>query len=144
MRSRLMVYASMVVALSGCSPAFWQGVSQGLAAATPSGTKLMIFGGPGHQTYLGCLSCSEYDTESIFNEYGTYGSPYSAQSIRNPYSSFGSPYSATSACNPYASDPPVIVDGNGKYYGRLTVNTYRTDGPPTDQLRAWIAAVCAH
>jgi hypothetical protein len=132
---------ALAITMPGCSPAFWQGVSQGVAAA--SSGKLMVFGGPGHRTYLGCLSCSQYDGESIFNEYGTYGSQYSAQSILNPYSAFGSLYSTTSACNPYASDPPVIVDGNGKYYGRLTVNQYRRDGPPTAELRAWLAAVCS-
>lgn len=129
---------------AACSPAFLQGVSQGLAGTAPSTTKLMVFGGEGHRTYLGCLSCSKYDAESVFNEYGSHGSQYSAESIMNPYSDFGSPYSATSACNPNASDPPVIVDGNGAYYGRLTVNAYRSDGPPSQELRAWLAAACEH
>lgn len=104
----------------------------------------MVFGGSGHKTYLGCLSCNSYNSESVLNSYGSYGSAYSATSIFNAYSEYGSPYSAYSACNPYASDPPVIVDGAGKYYGRLTVNTYRSDGPPTPELRAWVAAVCEH
>ena|SRR5438034_7943010 len=138
----LLPLAPLLVA--ACSQAFWQGVSQGLAGTAPSTTKLMVFGGQGHQTYLGCLSCSKYDAESVFNEYGAHGSQYGAESIMNPYSEFGSPYSATSACNPYASDPPVIVDGNGVYYGRLTVNTYRSDGPPNQELRAWLAAACEH
>ena len=30
----------------------------------------------------------------------------------------------SSACNPYATDPPVIVDSAGHYYGRLTLNQY--------------------
>ena len=80
----------------------------------------------------------------FFNEYGTHGSQYSPESIMNQYSEFGSQYSATSACNPYASDPPVIVDGNGAYYGRLTVNTSRSDGPPNQELRAWLASACEH
>jgi hypothetical protein len=134
-----------IVVATACAPAFWQGVSEGLASTAPAATtKLMIFGGQGHKTYLGCLSCSQFDTESIFNEYGTYGSAYSAQSVRNAYSQFGSQYSATSACNPYASDPPVIVDGNGRYYGRLTVNVSRSDAPRSQELRAWLAAVCEH
>ena len=131
----------------GCNSAFMQGVAEGLAAAsspTPTAAKLMVFGGPGHKTYLGCLSCSSDSSESIFNSYGNYGSAYSSTSISNAYSQYGSPYAAYSACNPYASDPPVIVDGAGKYYGRLTVNQYRSDGPPTPELRAWIAAVCEH
>lgn len=84
----------------------------------------MIFGGTDHKTYLGCLNCNEYATDSVFNFYGTHGSPYSGESIWNHYGEYGSPYSTYSACNPYASDPPVIVDQNGAYYGRLTVNEY--------------------
>jgi len=133
-------------AVIGCSSAFLQGVAQGLAAASPSPTevKLLVFGGPGHKTYLGCLSCSSYSSESLFNSYGIYGSQYSSTSVLNAYSDYGSPYGGYSACNPYASDPPVIVDGAGKYYGRLTVSFYRSDGPPTAKLRGWIAAVCQH
>ena len=26
--------------------------------------------------------------------------------------------------NPYATDPPVIVDQEGRFYGRLTMNEY--------------------
>lgn len=71
--------------------------------------KLMIFGGEGHKTYLGCLSCSEYATDSVFNQYGNYGSRYAIDSVWNHYSDFGSRYSNYGACNPYANDPPVIV-----------------------------------
>jgi len=141
----LPVTMAAVLSVASCSPAFWQGVSDGLAASrgyNGGGHKIMIFGGSGHQTYLGCLSCSQFDAESVFNEYGHYGSVYSAQAIMNPYSQFGSLYSATSACNPYASDPPVIVDEQGTYYGRLTVNHYRRDGPPTAELKDWLAGVC--
>lgn len=126
-----------------CSGAGWGRVAQGLAAAPRAGPKLMIFGGLGHQTYLGCLSCSEYDRESVFNSYGSFGSPYSSTSVLNPYSQFGSRYSAYGACNPYASDPPVIVDADGNYYGRLTTNRARSDGPPTPEVAAWLAGVCS-
>ena len=116
----------------GCSSALLQGVAQGLAASSPAsaGVKLMVFGGPGHKTYLGCLSCSSYSSESLFNSYGTYGSEYSGTSILNAYSEYGSLCGGYSACNPYASDPPVIVDGSGRYYGRFTVSSSRSDGPP--------------
>lgn len=102
----------------------------------------MVFGGPSHDTYLGCLSCSEYSAESVLNEYGTFGSRYSSTSIFNPYSQYGSKYSAYSACNPYASDPPVVVDPSGNYYGRLTIARYhpeRFGGP--DVLR-WLDSSC--
>ncbi len=122
----------VTAAAIGCSSALLQGVAHGLAASSPgsAGVKLMVFGGPGHKTYLGCLSCSSYSSESLFNSYGTYGSEYSGTSILNAYSEYGSLYGAYSACNPYASDPAVIVDGSGRYYGRLTVSSSRSDGPP--------------
>src|SRR5262245_65231446 len=60
-------------------------------------------------TYLGRLSANKYDSESVSNEYGRYGSPYSSTSINNPYSRYGSPYSSHSARNPYATSAPVIV-----------------------------------
>jgi len=104
--------------------------------------KIMIFGGQSHATYLGCLTCSEYDSESVFNAYGSYGSKYSTTSIFNKYGSFGSRYSGESACSPYATDRPVFVDSNGGDYWRVTVRNYG-DGPPTAELRAWISGVCA-
>src|ERR1700751_63241 len=79
--------------------------------------KLMLFGGDGHKIYLGCLNCSEYATDSVFNEYGQSGSRYSSESIWNKYGDFGSAYSSFGVCNPYATDPPVIVDHEGNYYG---------------------------
>jgi len=45
------------------------------------------------------------------------------ESIWNHLSDYGSRYSI-GVCNPYASDPPVIVDSSGQYYGRLTPNAY--------------------
>jgi len=46
----------------------------------------------------------------------------SQTSIFNHYNEFGSPYSSFSVCNRYATDPPVMVDGSGRFYGRLTLN----------------------
>jgi hypothetical protein len=73
---------------------------------------------------LGCITCSSYSSESIFNPYGSYGSPYSFTSVNNQYAPYGSPYSATSACNPYTGSPPSIFDEAGCSYGRLSVNQY--------------------
>ena len=135
----------LLMAMAGCAPAFWQGVSQGLAASsnTPGVAvpKLMVFGGPGHQTYLGCLSCSGYDSESVFNDYGPHGGPYSVNSIHNPYGQFGSAYSIYGACNPFASDPPVIVDERGNFYGRLTVNRFHPQASRDNQILSWLEQV---
>ena len=133
--------------LSGCSAPFWQGVAQGMAAAgsssaSPSSGKLMIFGGENHDVYLGCLNCSEYATDSVFNEYGSYGSAYSATSIYKTYGQYGSAYSSLSPCNPYAANPPVVVEDNGTFYGYLTVNEYKSGVIPDATIRAWLKGVC--
>jgi len=113
----------------------------GVLAQTP---KLMIFGGMGHRTYLGCLNCSQYASDSIYNEYGHYGSPYSADSVFNQYGEYGSPSSDESACDPYANDPPVIVDQDGRFYGRLTLNAYHPQASNNESVLGWLAMVCRH
>jgi len=144
---RLFVLGAVLVSAS-CSAATWnaglQGFAQGYAAggvAAPA--KLMLFGGPGHRTYLGCLNCSDFDADSARNEFGSHGSAYATDSVVNKYSQFGSRYGLYSPCNPYATDPPVIVDGAGSFYGRLTINRYHHQQTRNSQILAWIAAVCA-
>lgn len=86
---------------------------------------LMIFGGKDHDVYLGKLNASEYDSESIWNEYGKYGSEYSSISIWNEHGTYGSEYSSYSPFNEYASYPPVLVDSEGNFYGYFTINEYK-------------------
>ena len=145
-RLQLLVFATcLLTAAIGCSPAMRSaaGAALGAAAAAPVAptAKIMICGGEGHRTYLGCLSCSEYSTDSIFNAYGNHGSRYSNASIWNQYYDFGSRYSIYGACNPYATDPPVIVDQEGNFYGRLTMNGYHPQIGLGAQYRAWLANV---
>jgi len=104
----------------------------------------MLFGGMDHKTYLGCLNCSKYATDSVFNEFGSAGSSYSTDSIWNTYSDFGSRYSMYSACNQYASDPPVIVDSQGNYYGRLTINEYQSEIGSGRQYIGWLKESVCH
>ncbi|MBU4509481.1 PKD domain-containing protein [bacterium] len=75
-------------------------------------------------TYLGKLTTNEFDSDSIFNEYGTYGSKYSSKSIWNEYGTYGSKYSSQSAFNDYTFTPPYIVTSDGTIYGRLTTNKF--------------------
>lgn len=141
--------ASLFVLLQSCSPAVLQGIGQAASdAASASGgstVKLMIFGGPDHKTYLGCLTCSQYSTGSVLNQYGEYGSRYSTDSIWNRYGDFGSPYSSNSACNAYTTDSPVIVDENGNAYGRLTLNLYDPHIALGQKFVSWLRdSVCAN
>lgn len=88
--------------------------------------QLHIYGGKDHDVYLGCLNCDNYNTNSIWNAYGTYGSSYNSKSIWNSYGSYGGEYSSASPFNSYASYPPVIVDKDGGFYGYFTINEYKT------------------
>lgn len=87
---------------------------------------LLIFGGEDHDVYLGKLNASEYDSESIWNEYGKYGNEYNSNCIWNEYGKYGNEYSNYSPFNEYASYPPVLVDAQGNFYGYFTVNKYKS------------------
>ena len=69
------------------------------------GAEFLLFDG---KKFLGCPSCSKYDSDSICNKYGSYGSKYSSQSPWNKYS----------------SSVPKLVDRNRGYYGRFSINVY--------------------
>jgi hypothetical protein len=99
---------------------------------------LLLFGGEDHRTFLGCLTCSKYDADSVFNTYGLHGSRYATDSIFNHYGEFGSRYSDYSACSRYASDPPVIIDRDGAFYGRLTINHYAPNATKNEDLIIWL------
>jgi hypothetical protein len=87
----------------------------------------MIFGDDAHKTYLGCLNCNSYESDSIFNESGTFGHCVELFSenlyCRGIFHKFGDDgmMQRESACSEYSSNPPVIVDQNGRYYGRFSV-----------------------
>tara|TARA_B100000427_G_scaffold269541_1_gene235933 strand:+ start:227 stop:871 length:645 start_codon:yes stop_codon:yes gene_type:complete len=93
-----------------------------------------LFGGNNNDEYLGCIGCSKYDSESICNEYGIYGSIYSSKSIFNPYSDFGNQYSEKSPWNDYSSSDsvPIVLSKNNSiqtvdngFHGYFTINTAR-------------------
>lgn len=94
-----------------------------LLSLTPyAQTSLQLFGGEDHKIYLGCLNCDDVESNSIWNDVGTYGSDVSSLSIWNDVGEYGSDVSNVSPWNDVASYPPVIVDKEGNFYGYLTVN----------------------
>lgn len=86
---------------------------------------LLIFGGKNHDVFLGCINCSKYDDKSIWNKYGDFGSKYNDKCIWNKYGLYSGNYNDTSPFNKYASNPPVLVDGDGNFYGYFTANKYK-------------------
>ena len=95
---------------------------------------MYIFAQDSSEQYLGYITTNQYDSESIINDYGSYGSEYSSTSIRNEYSQYGSSYGIYSAYNKYTTTPPIIYSWNGSYYeaeAYLTKNHYLA-GPTVD------------
>ncbi len=92
------------------------------------GRKGLIYGGKDLKQFLGCIGCGTYTSNSICNRYGSYGSKYSSNSLFNKYSNFGSRYSKSSPWNTYNSsdNTPILVDGQGRFYGYFTSNPYRS------------------
>jgi hypothetical protein len=87
--------------------------------------KILIFGGQNHDVFLGCLNCSKYDDNSIWNKYGDFGSKYNDKCIWNKYGDYSGKYSDISPFNKYGSYPPVLVDKDGNFYGYFTANSYK-------------------
>lgn len=92
--------------------------------ASGSGSKLLIYGGKEGKTYLGCLNCDKFDGDSIWNNYGKYGSKYNGECIWNDYGRYGGKYGEFSPFNSGSLTPPKIVKSNGDYIGYFTSNKY--------------------
>lgn len=94
-----------------------------------SAEELLLFGGRGHDVFLGCVNCNEFNSESICNEFGA-GSEFKSDSIFNEFGNFGSEFSSASPWNQFSSsdDVPVLVNRQGSFYGYFTINEFRSDG----------------
>jgi len=93
----------------------------GRAVAVPGQRDNYLQGGDGQ--FLGTITENAFDSESILNPYGPYGSIYSPTSIHNVYSKYGSAYSALSINSPYATNPPILFL-NRLRRGPVTSNPY--------------------
>ena len=71
-------------------------------------------------TFLGKIENS-FSQDSIFNEFGNFGSEYGSLSIFNEFGGFGSEFGTYSATNSFTSTPPMIIK-NGKILGFITTN----------------------
>jgi len=71
-------------------------------------------------TFLGKITNS-FDSDSIFNEFGTYGNDFSSDSIWNDYSTFGNEFNSESPFNEFSSDPPMIIK-DGQIIAYLSTN----------------------
>ena len=105
-----------------------------------STTELYIYGGKNADVFLGILNASKSRTESIWNQFGTYGNRYSSKSIWNPFGDYGYEHSNFCPFNKFASYPPELRDKNGKFYGFFTCNIYEPNRAKYDV----IDEICEH
>jgi hypothetical protein len=66
------------------------------------------------------LTCGRFDSGSACNRFGEFGSRFNSNSIWNRFGEYGSRFSSQSPWNKFASDPPVVVDRDGGFYGYFT------------------------
>lgn len=97
-----------------------------LAAPAVSAKDLLIFGGRDNTEYLGCLSCSEFSSDSVWNQISRYSWDRHAIGLWSEIGQYRSSVGNYSACNQFASSAPVIVDREGNFYWRLTINQFTT------------------
>lgn len=76
------------------------------------------------KVFLGKLTTNEFEKDSIFNQFGEFGSKYSQKSIWNEFGPYGSKFSSYSPWNKFTSTPPLIVDKSGTVVGRLSLNNF--------------------
>lgn len=80
----------------------------------------VIIGQDNQNTMLGKIT-NKFDSDSIFNDYGTFGNPYNSSSIWNQFSTFGNQFSLYSPFNQFSTQPPMIIK-NGQVMGYLSSN----------------------
>jgi hypothetical protein len=91
------------------------------SAAVAQATPILIFGGTDHREFLGCVNCDELDDASVWNDISQYGW-HNSIGKWSDVGEYGSSIGSYSACNDLSSDPPVLVDRRGNFYGRLSTN----------------------
>lgn len=92
-----------------------------------SGMELYIYGGKNSDVYLGKLDASKFDTESIWNQFGTYGNRFNTKSLWNSYGDYGNDMSSYSPFNKYANWPPALYDKRGNFKGYFTIDRNKVD-----------------
>jgi hypothetical protein len=105
--------------------------------ATGIAKDLLLFGGPAHDSFLGCVTCSHHHSDSIWNKRGTYGSRFSPSSIWNKFGEYGSKFSQYSPWNNFSTTAPAIVDRDGKSFGYFSINRFHPSRTMLEAL-VWI------
>jgi hypothetical protein len=74
--------------------------------------------------FWGVLIVRKFETDSICNQFGQFGSEFQSDSIWNMYGTYGSKFNSDSPWNQFSQGSVAIVDQNGGFYGDLTANKF--------------------
>ncbi len=112
------------------------------AVATPTPSVWTLGSIDGHATliaddgtYLGAISSSRFEADSVCNRFGDHGSRFASASVRNTFSTYGSSFGSQSAYSSYTTSPPRIYL-NGRAIGYLTKNQVLAGAVDPDVLFA--------
>ena len=94
-----------------------------------------LYGADG--TFLGVLSLNKYDSDSLANKYGIYGSQYNQLSIFNKYGTYGSEYNSMSPFNKYSNTPTYLKDSNNNIVAKISDNKYIRGAISATELFNW-------
>ena len=112
---------SVTVVVTGRIPLTCAGVAGGLVYANDG-------------QYLGRLT-NRFESQSILNTFGSYGSEFSSTSMFNSFSQYGSQFSSLSAYNSFTSTPPKL-NVSGQLAAYATKNTLKIPRYDPDALRS--------
>jgi hypothetical protein len=111
-----------------------------LGLGAPAGAtvnRILLFGGPEQQDFLGCLTCDAGEPYSIWNPETDYGSPRHPLSIWNREGRYGSEDSPHSPWSRRPKSVPVVVDRAGNLCGNFAVDR-NYPGRVTDGYLIWL------
>lgn len=81
-----------------------------------------IYSDDGKNKYLGKITSNQFDSESIWNEFGRYGNDLDIDTIWCEVGTYGNSISRYSSSSTLATHPPKIYDKNGNFVAYLTEN----------------------
>lgn len=90
----------------------------------------------GDGTFLGNLDLNQFEQDSIFNQFGTYGNKFSPSSLFNQFSTYGNQFNPLSPFNQYSTNPPKLYV-NGQFVAFLTKNPIKKPSVDPDNLLSW-------
>jgi hypothetical protein len=117
------ITGSALITVTGSTPTFIPLTCAGLAGG-------QVYAADGQ--YLGRLTNS-FDSQSILNAFGSFGSHFSSTSMYNAFSLYGSQFGSLSAYNSFASTPPQLYV-SGQFAAYVTKNTAKIPRVDPDAL----------